>query len=309
VIVDWNDPSIEMFPTDRTSIIDTIRRLSERLPEDVPDLDIVPPSPVIGPNGQLLEGRSPAPSPAVAAHQISPSLDSITEENDELQETLVSMSNDVPNVEETSSEFQLRNISKAEKTPAKKTEGSPSAEVPQGSGEPELTSREQREEETTATEEISSQVKEVGPESPPPAPVEPTLNAIPRVPSRITPLVVGDGQLGHDEEDVQEIITGSEQPNITVQPATPAALKTAFIPQPLDEAKSTAIAEENGRQVKSRKKPRSQSPERPITPSSMRSATRDTKSKNLLQAFWHVVFVGWIGGFIRALCGGRGGYT
>jgi hypothetical protein len=41
----------------------------------------------------------------------------------------------------------------------------------------------------------------------------------------------------------------------------------------------------------------------------MRSATRDTKSKNILKAFWRVVFVDWIGGLIRALCGGRGGYT
>jgi len=388
VVVDWNDPSIEIFPTDRTSILDTIRRLSERLPEDVPDLDIVPPSPVIGPNGQPLEGRSPAPSPAVVAHQISPSLDSITEENDDLQETLVSMpkvskltsinggkenkalgerlddsiaapketekanldgpheavepestksteigSENVPtkpsvevepamqakdevesketpdgNLAEENRQPELSNITEVEEATVEKTEESPSVEVPQASGEPELTSKEQREERTAAPEEISSEVNEVGPETPPPAPVEQTSSEKPHFPLPTTPFVVGDRQLGHDDE-VREIATDGDSPNITVQPATPAALKTEFVQKPLDAAKSTAIEEENGRQVKSRKNPRSQSPERPITPSSMRSATRDTKSKNILKAFWRVVFVDWIGGLIRALCGGRGGYT
>lgn len=386
--VDWNDPSIEIFPTDRTSILGTIRRLSERLPEDVPDLDIVPPSPVIGPNGQPLEGRSPAPSPAVVPHQISPSLDSITEENDDLQETLVLMpkvsklasrngekenkalskwlddsiaapketekanldgpheavepestesteigpekvttkpsveveptmqakdeveSKETPDgkVAEENHQPQFSNITEVEEATVEKTEESPSVEVPRASGEPEMMSKEQREERTAAPEEISSEVNEVGPETSPPAPVEQTSSEKPHVPLPTTPFVVGDRQLGHDDE-VREISTDGDSPNITVQPATPAALKTEFVQKPLDAAKSTAIEEENGRQVKPRKNPRSQSPERPITPSSMRSATRDTKSKNLLKAFWRVVFVDWIGGLIRALCGGRGSYT
>ncbi|KAE9367435.1 hypothetical protein N431DRAFT_470868 [Stipitochalara longipes BDJ] len=426
VVVDWNDPSIEMFPTDRAGIINTIQRLTEHLPEDVPNLDIVPPSPVIGPNGQIWEGRSPAPSPAVLAHQISPSLDSITEEHDELHETLVSLPpaskltsrdsdkentslnkwldnsmtvadgdektkldgtheavesettksagvesenvapepaelvvqakdevetealNEEPveetrepelsstsNVEETtaketepivqakdeigtkalneevvaeSREPEASSTSKVEETTAEETKEPPIVELPQGSGELELTSEEQREETITAPEEISSEVKEVSPESPPPGPVEQTSSEEVHVPSPETPLVVSDKQLGNEDE-VREITTDGDSPNIIVQPATPAASKSEFVPKPLDTAKTTAIEEENGRQVKSRKNPRSQSPERPITPSSMRSATRDTKSKNFLKAFWHVLFVDWIGGLIRALCGGRGGYT
>jgi hypothetical protein len=363
------------------------------LPEDVPDLDIVPPSPVIGPNGLPLERQSPLLSPNVIAHHISPSLDSITEENDEHQEYFPSLpkasklasvnskkgdtdltkasNNDTvvptgdenkkldgtheavepastkaaevepekvvtqPGVEVEEADPQARDEiepkevstekdaeesreperlstsqSKDEETKVEKTEESPIVEQSEGSGEPELTSsEEQSETKTTAPEQISSAVKEVRPETPPPAPVEPTLDATARAPSGATPFVVGDEQFGHDEEQVQEIAAPADFPNITVQPATPAASKTEFIPKPLDTAKSTAIEEENGRQVKSRKNPRSQSPERPITPSSMRSATRDAKSKNFLKAFWRVVFVDWIGGLIRALCGGRGGYT
>jgi len=408
VAIDWNDPSIERFPTDRAGIFHTIRRLTEHLPEDVPDLDIVPPSPVIGPNGQIQEGRSPAPSPAVIAHQLSPSLDSITEENDEIlfslpvvskltsrgsdkenttlnkwlnNSTTVSNEDEKANldsasepvepetpksaevesktdttkpesepaepvvqavdeveteealnkdvVEETRErEPELSSTSKdgeataeeataedpiveettvgettAEETTAEETKPS-HIELPQGSGALELTSKEQREETITTPGEISTEVKEVTAESPPPEPVEQASHA----PSPETPLVVSDRQLGLDDE-VREITTDGDSPNITVQPATPAASKTEFVPKPLDTAKTTAIEEENGRQVTSRKPPRSQSPERPITPSSMRSATKDTKSKNFLKAFWRVVFVDWIGGIIRALCGGRGSYT
>ena len=380
MVIDWNDPSIERFPTDRAAIIHTIRRLTEQIPEDVPDLDIVPPSPVIGPNGQIQEGRSPAPSPAVIAHHISPSLDSITEEHDELQETLASLpvvskltsrdsdkenttlnkwlnnSSTLSNGEEKAKldgthepvepettklvevepekqqaaesvvqaidevekeplshgeetrEPEVSSTSKVEENTAEETENAPIVELPEGSGELELTSKEQGEETTTAPEEISSEIKEVAAESPPPEPVEQASGEEAHVPSATTPFVVDDKQLGHEDE-LREITTDGDSPNITVQPATPAALKTEFVPKPLDTAKTTAIEEENGRQIKSRKNPRSQSPERPITPSSMRSATRDTKSKNFLKAFWRVVFVDWIGGLIRALCGGRGGYT
>ena len=387
IVVDWNDPSIEMFPTDRAAIIQTIRRLSERLPEDVPDLDIVPPSPVIGPNGQYFERQSPLPSPAVNAHQVSPSLDSITEEHDERQETLASMPavsklssthsdtgnvalgkglnggdaelnaaeqtkldgtqesvehdparftdaeseegaghpiivveapvletkdneeqpKDAPSneVAEDSHEPHLEIISQdeVEETDVEKTEESPDIDQPQHGSKPELTlTNDQGEVTTSSTEEISSEVKEVAAEEEP-LPVQESLDAEPRVPSQVT-----HRQLGHDDSEIEEIATGIDFPNITIQPATPAAMKTDFVPRPLDTAKSTAIEEENGRQVKSRK-PRSQSPERPVTPSSMRSATRDAKSKNFLKAFWRVLFVDWIGGLVRALCGGRGGYT
>jgi len=390
-VVDWNDPSIEMFPTDRAAIIHTIRRLSERLPEDVPNPEIVPPSPVIGPNGQLIERQWPAPSPIVLAHQNSPSLDSITEENDEHHDILGSLpealklpsnssekesmalsrglssnisavdgveneeldathesvepehskpaeveSEKVPNQanreleEQTtgngieSKEVQIENVADESREPelssvtqntveeptVQKTEEASIIEPAEGSGEPELTSsKDQSEEKPKVKEQISSEFKEVGPESPPAEPVEKILAQDPQVPSSTTPIVIGNRQLGHDEEEIQEITTAGDNPNITVHPATPAASTTEFIPRPLDAAKSTAIEEENGRTVKSRKNPRAKSPERPVTPNSMRSAARDAKSKNFLKAFWRVLFVDWIGGLIRALCGGRGGKT
>jgi hypothetical protein len=381
-----------MFPTDRVAIFDRLRRLSERMPEDVAEVDLVPPSPVVGPDYHP-ESQLPAPSPSFIAHEISPSLDSITEENDELLASMPEVSKltsvpskqgtpgvsrdlndstavlngaEKPELEEKGIEARSMELSESEEAPAQisdpsaevgkpispededvklveetqnaeaakessqpelaatsqskdekiteeQPKESPSVELPEGSGKAELISSKEQTEEITGTAEIEPSVQEVAPQSPSSAPIEQTLTETPPIPSPITPFVVGSKQLGHDDEEIQQITTGSEGPDITVQPTTPGtpSTKTEFNLKPVDEAKSTAIEEENGRtQVKSRKQPRSQSPERPVTPASMRSAHKDGKSKNFLQAFWRVLFVDWIGGLIRALCGGgRGGYT
>jgi hypothetical protein len=368
------------------------------MPEDVTDVDVIPPSPIVGPNHHS-ERQLPAPSPSFIAHEISPSLDSITEENDELlvlvtevskivlpdaekeapavsrgltdntavlnaMEKLKSeatqnivesesadlsevgsksiaetseasaeveepasqtkedegkSSGDAWNAETVQESSKLDVSTESESKTAKQPEELPSVELPQGSGEPELTSsKEETKNGTGIGEDASVEVQEVGPETPPSAPVEQPLveesaEKPHAVPSPITPFVMGSRQLDDDDDKAHEIATGSEGPNISIHPATPgtSGAKAEFTLKPLDEAKSTAIEEENGRsQVKARKQPKSQSPERPITPNSMRSATKNAKSKNFLKAFWRVVFVDWIGGLIRALCGGgRGGYT
>jgi hypothetical protein len=133
------------------------------------------------------------------------------------------------------------------------------------------------------------------------------------VPSPITPFVVGDRQLGH-EDTTQEIRTGQDSPNITFSPATPGSSISA-IDQfeksvTKDEAKSTGIDDESRTsQIKARKSHPPTPPERPITPQSMRSAGKEARERNFLKAFWRVVFVDWIGGFIFRLCGGGRGRT
>ncbi|KUJ19516.1 uncharacterized protein LY89DRAFT_731911 [Mollisia scopiformis] len=88
--IDLNDPSIQMFPTDRAGILEHLRKMQERLPEDEvkhDSLDLAPPSPVVGPNGRPERLNFPAVSPVVLA-QRSPSLDSIPEHNDEADDLL-----------------------------------------------------------------------------------------------------------------------------------------------------------------------------------------------------------------------------
>jgi hypothetical protein len=273
------------------------------------------------------------------AHQISPSLHAITEENDEGEEVLSSVP--ASNLADTNGE--ANGLSNKEIT------------TPEINAEP---------------------ASEVLPENIPSSEHSDLDGASPGAsrdfPFPETPLGESNRQLGEENDVAREIETETGLPNITIQPATPFLDKKSFSqdrPQakttdndeptaesappaeesepssqeetpkttqvdpaseetnvaskgvtfeepgpgesaktddkPADTAKSTGIEEENGRsQLKSRRQQSPERAERPLTPNSVRSAGKDAKSQNFLKAFWRVVFVDWIGGLITRLCGG-----
>lgn len=141
------------------------------------------------------------------------------------------------------------------------------------------------------------------------APTSASLNAVP--PPVATPFIVdGERQLGHGKEQDRELLAGDQGPSITLQAATPrASLRTIYtdLTEATDVGESTSVAT-SGRssELTPRKKQRAMTPpDRPLTPSSMRS-NNDVKSRNFLKAFWRVVFVDWIGGLLaRCFGGGR----
>ena len=289
-VIDPNDPTLEEFPSERLSILERMRTVETRLSEDQTAVDGVPPSPIVGANCHPERLDLPAPSPALLAHEQSPSLDSIAEEHDHTEEALPSLPS-AADLTKAAGEALLARSDDGERDdlPTKKP---------------------------VLSREPSVEVKEVTPESPPPETVDQPTDGVyaegsHTVTSLETPFVVSDRQLGHDTEEVRQIDTGDEGPNVVVTPATPgSSLKTRKSDpfensQSVDTAKASAIEEENGRsQLKSRKQP-SPVAERPLTPNSMRSGGKDAKSRNFLKAFWRVVFVEWIGGIIMRLCGGR----
>jgi hypothetical protein len=332
-----------VFPTEREAFFERLRRISERLPEDVTDVDIEPLSPNVRASTQE-EQNLQKPSPSMLAHQISPSLDAITEENDEGEEVLSSVP--ASNLAHTHGE----------------TNGLSNNEIQTLEIKVELAVEVTGE----LLENIPSEHTELDGTSPEETPDLPSLD----FPSPSTPFVLSNRQLG-DEDTAREIVTGASLPNITIQPATPFLENKAFdqdrpqvitghdettsniksappedsgpsiqeIPKTTqvepapeevnvaskgvtfeepalgestktdgksaDTAKSTGIEEENGRgQLKSRRQQSPERSERPLTPSSVHSAGKDAKSKNFLKAFWRVVFVDWIGGLLMRLCGG-----
>ena len=335
--VDLNDPRVEQFPTERKAILERLWKISDRLPEDITKFEGEAVSPI---GGRPTQDRDlPVPSPSMLP-QISPSLDSIAEENDEREETL----NPLPSTSTLNS-----------------VNGSHECKTMNGK------------ENNSEVKKAFAEVKEVRPPTQPANLFDIASPEASRVvPSAVTPLVESTRQLGLADH----IITGKSSPNITVQPATPASEfnrqlghmdtdvskttkkanttplstvhpkatseETAPIVKhvkepaevqgtpseisnpditveratpggsaedtPLDTAKASAIEPEDGR-AKLRSRKAHASPERPITPTSIRSAGKEAEPKNYLKAFFHVMFVDWIGGLIRALCGGRGGYT
>jgi hypothetical protein len=272
------------------------------------------------------------------AHQISPSLDAITEENDEGEEVLSSVP--ASNLADTNGE--TNGLSNKEIT------------TPEIRVEPAL--------EVLPENIPSSEHSDLDGASP---------EASDDFPFPETPLGVGKRQLGEENDAARETETETSLPNITIQPATPfldnksfsqerpqaritdndestakstppaeqsgsssqEAPKTTEIDpapeevnvtskgvtfeepgpgesakaddKPADTATSTGIEEENGRaKLRSRRQQSPERPDRPLTPSSVQSAGKDAKSKNFLKAFWRVVFVDWIGGLITRVCGG-----
>lgn len=296
MVIDENDPSLEEFPRERAAILEQVRSCQRRLSEDETTIDGIPPSPVVGSNGNSERHDLPIPSPNMLARHVdrSPSLDSIQEEHGHREELLSELPkamtppNNVPDFEGVGNSSNTNGISAENE---RKT---------------------------------SVDVQEVGPESPPNGVVEPAageaeehtdaegvtqMPSIPNIedikPKEPAPFVEDSGPV--DDKTPREIVSPEEGPNIMVSPATPGSSLNTKKSDPFDQpakvdtAKASAIEEENGRTNLKSRKP---IVERPITPTSMRSQGKDAKSKNFLKAYLHLFFVEWIGGLIMRLCGG-----
>ncbi|KAB8291544.1 hypothetical protein EYC80_006345 [Monilinia laxa] len=294
---DPNDPSLEPFPSDFNQILEHVRRLENRLSEDQTDFEGSPLSPVATNGSHHAEAADfPIPSIQPLEHESSPSLLPIAEENaeGEPESELTALP---PSIEKSQSDGNLSDESK--KDGGEQAPGADDAEISERASQDSISQL------PSIRAPRSSSPRRPGmklDESPSKLhPVLPTLPPTPFVENK--PLnLEGSAQGSPNTEE------GRNSPTITVQPATPAASVNteAHDSVPKEKAaKSTSFAEENGdSQLRARKQPASHAPDRSITPSSMRSAGNDAKSRNFLRAFFQVVFVDWIGGLIRKLCGG-----
>ena len=298
-VIDYDDPLLEAFPSDHQAILEQLRTSQTRLSEDQTSFDGIPPSPIVGPNSPNHQSdrlELPTLSPHISANSIqerSPSLDSIPEAGDEegYREEMLSSLPDGTNLNLSNGEPQFSEAGSDDKElPNETVARKPSVDVQEVlESPPSLEPESAQATMTTETSNLDGSYME-------PEPV--------KLP--ITPFVLDNSkQIG---ESVKEVVKPEEGPQITVQPATPgSSLKTAAtnpFNKPIDTAKASAIEAENGRSQLISRKPPASSPERSITPTSMRSAGNDPKSRNFLKVFWRVVFVEWIGGIIMRLCGG-----
>ncbi|KAJ8068041.1 hypothetical protein OCU04_003618 [Sclerotinia nivalis] len=291
---DPNDPSLEPFPNNFNQILQHVRRLENQLSEDQTDRDGVPLTPVANGNNHT-SGDLLTPSPRSLAQESSPSLLPIVEENaeGEPESKLAALP---PSVEKSQSDG---NISDEQKIDS----GEQKAELNDDKAS-DKASQEPSQLPTITTSRSSSPQPQAMKLTQASSKLHPVLPALPS-----TPFVENKSlNLTESLQVSPTAETGKDSPSITVQPATPAASVNANVNNPVSEenaAKTTSFAEENGdSQLRARKQPTSSVPDRSITPSSMRSAGNDAKSRNFLRAFFQVVFVDWIGGLIRKLCGG-----
>ncbi|QSZ29263.1 hypothetical protein DSL72_003775 [Monilinia vaccinii-corymbosi] len=292
---DPNDPSLEPFPSDFNQILVHVRRLENQLSEDQTDVEGTPISPVATNGNHHAEGADlTTPSLQPLAHESSPLLP-IVEENSEA-EPESAFTALPPSMENSQNDGNLPDELKRDfdeqTTGTSDTEISEKASRDSSSRLPAIRTSRSSSPHPPAMKFAQSSRK-----------LHPVLPALPHTPfvENKSLNLEGEAQVSPPTEQ------GRSSPTITVQPATPAASLNAKVDDSVPEenaAKSTSFAEENSDSQLRARKPTSNVPDRSITPSSMRSAGNDAKSRNFLRAFFQVVFVDWIGGLIRKLCGG-----
>lgn len=278
--IDLDDPSIEEFPSEREAIYEQVRSCQRRLSEDQTSVEALSPSPVVVANNHHERFDLPSPSPKVLTRteDRSPSLMSIPEEQGNSEDELSALPTAVsqPDIN-----LDLRGVG-----------------------------GEDQEDTAVAVKEVAAGLlpSEIV-KSPSQNPAEEQIEGLqttpdPDVPPSTPPALVDGKQPGEREGNSQKIFSPVEGPSITVLPATPGTSLKARASDQSDIAKTTAIDEGNGHTQLTARKTASPVPDRPLTPSSMRSAGKEAKSKNFLKSFLKLVFVDWIGGLIARLCGG-----
>ncbi|RDW65272.1 hypothetical protein BP5796_09964 [Coleophoma crateriformis] len=278
--IDFNDPTLEQFPHDRRSILERVRTVETRLDEDETKFEGVPPSPVVGANWSPESRLLASPSAALSASDEgrSPSRSSFGEGTEPLEK-----------LTRLPSAVSLRSSGISELKRITEEDDS----ISNGGLESSL-----------EVEEISEDVGQSEPNPDSTMPPEQTGNGTYKEPE------LSNGAKSSGAEEVKEVESGAAAPQILVHSATPSSSTPNLLNEASDkdskanDGKSTGIETEDGRssQLTARKQPTLA--ERSITPNTIRSE-HAKESGNILKAFWRVVFIDWIGGFLSRLCGSR----
>lgn len=312
--VDLNDPTLEEFPHDRSSILSHVRSAETRLNEDETSVVGSPPSPIINahathedygainhghipsfshemqdpPLTQTFshemedhtlapvfsnESQSPRPSPR---HSPAPSLGSIAEEEDEEEMTLDDFvkHTTVNQVDDSKHLGILSNDSNVEIHELANADSKSSSPAETQHEQPSTVTQVGRELDVPASQEMTPQNS---------------------TPGSHTPKISENGN-----HPVASVAPSVAEIDHTVSP--PA--KDTSPPAAEDHATSTSLAPRDTTATKRRNEERSEI-DRSKTPTSIRSKGDSASSGNFLSAFWRTVFVGWIGGLLSRICGGK----
>jgi hypothetical protein len=315
--IDLNDPTLERFPSNREEIIDTVRKLEGGLNEDHSDVEgLIPLSPVVGPSGPQnhdLGGDFLVSSPAVA----SPVVPRGSRLLSLPRRSLGSVSSD------WSSALSLDSISEAEEaavdedpdTPPMISTPKPRKHAPDqdvkspGSDKDDgilmKSGKDKNDKSRKASSSDDSGLTTPGGDKPADAPVDeheitnsgdapassakPDIKLVPASESSRAQTPEPSGS-GPDNGNTEQ--TAGDIEEIQARSATTDK----------DKAKATGVDSGAQSQLKRRTGP----PERVATPNSINEAgMQAAKSGSWFQSFFHMIFVDWIGGFLRRLFGGK----
>ncbi|CCU81658.1 hypothetical protein/PT repeat family protein [Blumeria hordei DH14] len=332
--IDLNDPTIQMFPTDRASIIAKIQEIQERLPEDETQIEGVLLSPAHDESRRSsivtnLAQVSLKPSPASHDCEHPRPLQSIIEEGND--------KHDISNPEEPTANFgdqisvkegskgigrldnnsQGSHIFKVSELDSMKDQsdirgGNHCAQEPTNQSQP-----------STKLDVKSSESGNVSPTGSPKHSLDIEPEKKQQVVSNSTPsdfnpsitlATSSEQEPPIDGEETKSYHTNKKDdivatcPEIANDSGSREVLSSKNLSPPSEDnqAISTGVSGENSSRLNLRRPPSRRdlkASDRPITPNSIGSSKKDVKSRNFLKAFWRVIIVEWIGGMIMKLCG------
>lgn len=295
--IDFNDPSIQLFPTDRASIMAKLKEIQERLPEDEAHFEGVPQSPIVPPE-HWTDFKQPEPvSSNIHSNQLPTSLQPITEEDngksessqaDESDKTDNSSINDqlvfVPAERE-----HLTNESNTV-TEDQNTEDCRSDDIKQSTSQPK-SSDEKKEETHPKSNNLEQSICE---------------------PVSSTPQMIKSLFISHDDDQERsrkklgepsssEISSGSTDIETEAVESNP----TLSTNGKQYEARSTQIASNNTPQPIQRNLNCHQSLKSRDRSTTCETRSKDIQGKSFLDIIWRFFRLDWISGFIKRFWSGR----
>ncbi|EPQ64415.1 Bgt-5059 [Blumeria graminis f. sp. tritici] len=332
--IDLNDPTIQMFPTDRASIIAKIQEIQDRLPEDETQIE-----------GVLLssahdESRRPSIITNLAQTSLKASPSSYDCEHPRPLHSIIEEGNDKIDVsnpedptanfgDQTSAKEGFKGIGRLDNNSQgchifKVSELDSMKEQSDHRGENYYAQEPTNQSQPSTELDIKS--GESGNVSPTGSPTH-SINIEPEKeqqvvsnsnPSDFNPsitLATSSEQIPPvDGEETKSYHTNKKDdivaacPEIAHDSGPREVLSSTNLLSPCEDnqAMSTGVSGENSSRLNLRKPPSRRdlkASDRPITPNSIGSSKKDVKSRNFLKAFWRVIIVEWIGGMIMKLCG------
>lgn len=313
--IDLNDPTLEKFPSNREEIIDRVRKLEGGLNEDHSDVEgLIPLSPLVGPSGPQnhdLVGDFLVSSPMVSSPIVPrgsrllslprPSLGSVSSDRGSAL-SLDSISEAEEAVDEDEANGPpIISTPKPRRHPSRDDFKSPTSDDDEGIVMKNGSDKNDSSREVSSGED--SQIPTPGGDGPAKTPAANPLAEDSPVASSAQPeieLGLGSDRSSEQTQESSGQANGnSGRPRIVGQGSEEADHSDI---RASDSAKATGV--DGGGQSQLRK--RTAAPDRVATPVSINEAGRQAaQSGNWIRSFFKMIFVDWIGGFIRRLCGGK----
>ena len=314
--IDLNDPSIEDFPCDRDLILQRVRTSATRLSEDETVWEALSAMPATAANHQAERSESSSSPGRVAGEPRTPSLGSIPEENpyeegglSALPSSMLGARGQSGSEGQGNGQYETLAVHKEEPEPATEEYEPKSAAEQPGT---ELTQN------TVPARTSRARIPSTTYEAPAPGQAHPASRAISAGQTMdgahteaesLQSLRTGADssyQAVSDAEGYGDLVLPGQWSAVHAPPAAGTSTLTGRASPPATEGATSSAVEgsSSASQLTSRKAFSPAPPERPLTPTSIRASTSlVARSRALLRNFLRLVFVDWIAGVIRKLCG------